>query len=1751
MNAAALLRELAEQGISLSARGERLQFEAPAGVMTDALREQLREHKQALLAELRISRETSGLPLSPAQESFWLLEQLNPGSHAALEQFQLVLRGGLNVAALSMAWQQLQNRHPVLRLRLAERPDGPLQRVAPYVEPVELQVKQLAPANLQQELREVAEAELTAGINLYRQPPLRARLLCVSAAETAAEHRLLVTAHHLVADGISVRLLQAELAELYRRNCEGAAEPEPANDYLQMLPLRDRQTPAADEVAALDYWRQQLADMPIAIDLPRVSPGQPDGRQQRLPMELPPALSDALRELARNNQTSLFTVLLAGLRALLSRLAHQADFGIGTAVTGRDDEAALATVGCFVNNLVLRNRAARELSFAQLLVAERDTLLAGLAHRQLPFQRLVAELNPPRRAAVHPLFQVLFLYATPDGPAPRAAGVEFALETFTRQRRESFWELEFSLTDGGPGQGLSGYLGYAEALFEAEFAAALPARLAQLLRAAAASPTLSLAELPLLLDGELDSLRRRGCGPQLAWSGPETLHELVREQVRATPERAALVCGRREWTYLELQARADALAGALQQQGLAPGDVVGLALEASPERIAAVLAVLACGGILLPLDPAYPSERLSFMLDDAGAELLLTDAATESCLPGESRRFRLNDFSWQGAPPSPVLVAADATAFLLYTSGSTGQPKGAKGVHRDAVRRCAWMWRAYDFDADEVFCQRTSLNFIDSLWEIFGALGCGARLVIPPRAAAQDPDQLLDCLRAHAVTHLVCVPTVLRALLASSQALRQRLPALRSCITSGEPLPPDLLRRWRRQAPDKTLINTYGMSEVWDVTHCEISNIETTSGPVPIGSPLAGVQVWLLDEALQPVPTGAVGELCVAGFGPGAGYWRRPELNAERFPAHPLVAGERIYRSGDLARWRPDGFLECLGRRDQQVKLRGLRIELTEVESALRSLPGVLEAGARIDGQGTATPRLLAWLVSGDRQRLDLEALRSQLRQRLPAAMLPARLLQVASLPLTPSGKLDRLGLVETPEFVTGRPASGLTATEQRVAAVWAALLGRPVVDAQADFFALGGHSLLAAQLMARLREEFQVQLQLGDLFAAPTVAGLAAALERRERGSPAALLPLPPRPSRLPLSFGQQRLWFLEQLDPGSPAYHIAFLLEIEGPLDLGALTAAATDLTQRHEALRSVFVSRNGKPSQQVLPACPLTPEVLPSSSESVFAAFARRPFDIEAGPLLRLGLAREAAGRHQLLLVAHHLVSDGRSSALLFRDLAALYASRITGAEPDLPSLRLQYVDFALWQRRALDSDALERSLAFWRQELAEAPAALTLAHDYPRPAEQRFRGGWLRRRIDGEALAALQALGQEHAASLPMVLLSAYYLMLRRYASQADILIGSPVQGRPDPCLEETVGLFVNTLIFRINITDNLPFDQVLGQVRETTLAAQAEQALPFEKLVEALQPARSLSRAPLFQAMFNFTEIPATVLPAGSSTWRLGPLLDHGVANFDLSLNIGRHADGAELIFEYDRDLFAVGSIAAMADVFMQILAAARADAGVVPELLSPAARAALLALNPEGAAALSAALVLDSFACFVNRQPHATATQDVDGRRFSYAQLNEQSLRVAAGLRQAGIRPGDIVALLLPAGSELLAGLLGVLRSGAVYLPLDPASPPERLAGMLADARPAALLIRDRASEPAGQRGLLMADLLQFPPDSQPDHVPASDDAAYALFTSGSSGRPKAVLVSHGALGRRRGQLAGCLCLVACGSSLADGESGL
>jgi amino acid adenylation domain-containing protein len=1506
-------------------------------------------------------RDGRGLPLSYAQGRLWLLDRLEPGSAQYNIPQALELRGALAPAALAAALAAIVRRHEVLRTRFAEVDGEPVQIPEP-ASPFTLPLVDLSALPGEQERLDaagwLATAEAARPFDLSRPPLLRAVLLRLG----PEEHRLLLTLHHIASDGWSQGILDRELAALYAAEVRGEPSPLPEVPIQYADFAAWQRSWMAGEILdrELSWWRERLARVPDVLDLPtdRPRPAVRSSRGAYLAMRLPDVAAEGLTRLARREGVTSFMVMLAAFEALLHRYTGQEGFLVGTPIANRTRAEIEGLVGFFVNTLVLRADLAGNPDFRELLRRTREVTLESYDHQDVPFEKLVEELRPERRLSHTPLFQVMLVTQNAAAGAAELPGL--MVRPLPVESGTTKFDLTLALEEREGG--LEAGVEYSTELFDAPTIERLCRHFGTLLGAAIAvdQRERGIGELPLLTPGERHELLAawNDTGRDFGLRGRALVHEQVAEQARRRPEALAVAAGPRRLTYGELEARSNGLAHRLRALGVGVGleSRVAVFMERTPERVVALLAVLKAGGAYVSLDPAHPRERLAFQIADAGSPVVLTQTALAGRLPELRVPVILLDGGLDGdgmgtrpdAPP--VEVVPESLAYVIYTSGSTGIPKGVEIPHRGLANLVAWHRDLYAVTPEDRATQVANPAFDASVWEVWPYLTAGASLHVPEEPVRVEPEALARWLAAEAIT-LSFLPTPL-----AEAMLDGELPAdlaLRALIVGG-----DRLHRGPVPGAAFRLMNHYGPSEV-----SVVSTVEPVEGDgVPsIGRPIANLRVYVVDFRGEPVPVGVPGELCIAGVGLARGYLARPDLTAEAFVPDPFTvadhAGERMYRTGDLVRWGREAKLEFLGRIDNQVKIRGLRIELGEIEAALAAHPQVREAAVLL-----REGRLVAYLSPVlSEMNPEAEELRAFLLARLPDYMVPAALVTLDALPLSANGKVDRqaLAALPPPTAATAAAEGPRTPVEAALAAIWAELLGLDGVGVHDNFFELGGHSLLATRVVARVRSVLGVDLPLVRLFEAPTVSGLAALVEAAARQA----VPLPPiaRTPRapgtqegLPPSLAQQRLWLLDRVDPGSPAFNVPTPFRVHGLLDVAALTAALTALVRRHEALRTVFAENEGHPRQLTLPAAAVPLPVLdltalpsvPREAEALRWAGeeGRLPFDLARGPLFRASLARLGSEEHVLCLNAHHVVTDGWSAEILVRELQVLYGAVRDGRPAALPELPLQYPDFAVWQRRSLSADAVAALLARWRERFGTDLPVLRLPTDRPRPAVQTVRGAHRSVRLPREVTEAARALSNRRGATLFMTFLAAFQALLHRYSRQPRIVVGSPMAGRGRPELEGIVGFFVNTVVLPVDVAGDLPFEVLVDRARDAALGAYALQDLPFEKVVEALQPERDRSRSPLFQVMFTFQDGRfRDDRAAGEAPLALEPLeISNQTSQFDLSLFTADLDDGLWVGVEYNTDLFAAATIDRLLDHYGRLLAAAVAMPATPVAELPPA-----------------------------------------------------------------------------------------------------------------------------------------------------------------------------------------------------------------
>ncbi|HYG62699.1 MAG TPA: amino acid adenylation domain-containing protein, partial [Thermoanaerobaculia bacterium] len=1236
-------------------------------------------------------------------------------------------------------------------------------------------------------------------------------------------------------------------------------------------------------------------------------------------------------------------------------------------------------------------------------------------------------------------------------------------------------------------------------------------------------------------------------------------HEVIAARAAERPAAVAVSHGGEVVTYGELDRRAEGIAHRLRAWGIGCEDRVGIFGERGVGMLATILGTLKAGTVFVPLDPRHPDPRLRAVLETAELRLI----ATQNELAARARELGPSVLCWDEPDTSDAADAAAVVeidprqlACVFYTSGSTGIPKGAMVEHAGMLNH---LWAKIDLlglDAASVVVQNASHCFDISVWQFLAALMTGGRVMIYGEETAIDPAGLLRAIRRDRVTVLETVPTLLEPMLQAAEEFAAAgesvdLPDLTRLISNAETLPVPLCRRWFERYPSVPLLNTYGATECSDDTTHQV--MHTPPPPdtlrVGVGRPIPGFRIHVLDPHLDLAPFGCPGQIGMAGVGVGRGYLGDPVKTAATFVPDPFAEepGDRLYLTGDLGRWTPDGELDFLGRRDHQVKIRGHRVELGEVEAVLARYHGLREVVVLALEAPAGGQQLVAYLVPGA-AGLDVAAVRAFLRERLPEPMVPTAFVELAALPLTANGKVDRRALPapEPQEREAGEHPR--TAVQVLLATVWAEVLGRERVGLADDFFALGGHSLLATQVTSRVRAVFGVELPVRAVFERPTVVEMAelvaAALGSGSSPHTPPLVPVP-RDRPLSLSFAQQRLWFLDQLEPGSPLYNIPAAVRLDGPLDPRLFGRVLGEIVRRHEVLRTTFLTVDGRPVQAISPPQPFPLPIVnltglggaerQTQAARLAAAESVRPFDLERGPVLRAALLRLQERQHVLLVTLHHIAGDGWSVDLFLRELALLYHAFAEGRPSPLPELAIQYADFAVWQRSWLAGEVLESQIAYWRERLAGAPAVLDLTTDRPRPAVPGHRGE--RWPVEPPAALAeeLRRLGRREGATLFMVVLAAFQTLLARHSGQGDVVIGTPIAGRDRLETEELIGFFVNTLALRIDSAGDPSFRELLARVREVTLGAYTHQELPFERLVETLQPERHLNRSPLFQVMFAFQNVPQG--GPGIPGLAISALpVDLEVAKFDLVLTLGESAAGLTGTLEYDADLFDRSTAARLASHLNRFLDEIAADparrVSEVPQL-APAEQHQLLVEWNDSAADYAGAVCLhELIESQVERSPDAVALS-CGGEELSYAELERRSNLLAHRLRELGAGPEVPVAMCVERSLAMLVGLLAVLKAGGAYVPLDPDYPSERLASMIEDSGASLLLAQSHLVPrlPAGNARVLLLDHedgAAAPGTGRPPARPIGgampDSLVYVLFTSGSTGRPKGAAISHRAI---------------------------
>ncbi len=1683
---------------------------------------------------------TYAFPLTFAQRRLWFLDQLAPGQTSYLIPWAIRIRGLVDIESLASSLSQIAERHEVFRTTFIEIEGEPAQLVSPPTRiPVPVvDLSQLSLSDAEKEAKRLTRIEAETPIDLSTGPILRAKLLLLA----PGDYVLLLTTHHIIFDGWSRSILVRELGIFYQafRAGNSAQIPELPIQYAdfavwQQEHLRDEQLDRQ-----LRFWKRQLQDLPLSIELPadRPRPAIQTYNGASFHFDLPPALSQQVKTVSQQQGVTPYMTLLAVFQALINRYTGQEDIPIGAPTANRNRPELEGIIGLFANTLVFRTQLSGDPTFHELLMRVKETALSAYANEEMPFEQLVQELRPERSLSHSPLFQILFsLRNTPSGSFQLA---DLQVDFFLGSGETSKYDLSMYLEER-PG-GFRGKLEYNTDLYDATTIERLQRHYQTLLESALKASGTQLSKLEMLDAAERTQLLVEWNDTTRDYPRNQCLHQVFEDQVKQRPDATAVTFGEERITYEVLNQRANQLARYLQQQGIGVGQRVGLFVERSIEMFVGLLGIQKSGAAYVPLDPAYPAERVRATLEAAGISFLVSQQALLPSLPHYSGKIVCLDqdralIEEQSSQNPGAPVTPDDAVYVIFTSGSTGRPKGVELGHRGVVNLLDWMREELNFRPGDVFPALASFAFDMSIPELYLALISGGTVALARRHLAADGEELARFLNEQGATLVHATPTTWSLLLDAGYTGDN----VTRCI-GAEPLPAETFTRLMDAAPGKPLYNFYGPTEttVWSTVQRLVSKSER----IVIGRPLANTEVYIVDRHGNPTAIGVPGEILIGGDGVAHGYLNEPGLTAEKFIPNTFsrLPKARLYRTGDLGRYLPDGRIEFAGRIDHQVKIRGYRIELGEIETTITQQASVRECVVLAREDDAGDKRLVAYIVAEPGATVATNEVRDWVRQKLPEYMVPAAVLVLDHMPLSPNGKVDRKALpAPEREFapIIGKMANPV---EEMIANIWAEILNTAEVTQSSNFFDLGGHSLLAAKVVARIRLALRVNLPLSAIFESPTVGGLADRVRTlvREDKNPFDT-PLVPANSghAAPLSFAQQRLWFLDQLEPNSPFYNVPMAARLHGPLDFTAMERSLNEIVARHESLRTTFQLQDEEPVQVVAPTMRLplttvdlghlTPDEREAEARRLVSEEARRPFNLATGPLFRALIVRFDADDHILMVNLHHAISDGWSLGILSNELAALYEAFRTGAPSPLSPLPLTYSDYALWQRNYLGGGALERQLDYWKKQMAGAPLSIELPTDHPRPPVQTFNGAKRTVSFSPELLENLKALSRKEGATLFITLLAGFNVLLARYSGQRDLVVGTAAAGRHHPETERLIGYFANTLVLRSDLSGEPTFKDLMRQVRETTLNAYANQDVPFEKLVEELNPARDMSRSPLFQVMIiqqnafqranTFGNLKAVPYSASGAA-----------AKVDLLLNVAEDAGKLRCALEFNTDLYDAPTIDRMLENYGVLLERATQDptqkVSQISLQRSEEREQFLVAWNATAAAYPSDKRVNQLFEEQAARTPDATAVI-FGGQELTYRDLNAQANQLANYLRARGVTNGDRVAIYLERSLAMMVALLGVQKCGAAYVPLDPAYPAERLKLIVEDGNIATLItlqpLLASLSDFGGTAVRLDSEAaaLASQSDSNPVNLGSSEDAIYVIFTSGSTGRPKGVEVTH------------------------------
>jgi amino acid adenylation domain-containing protein len=1686
------------------------------------------------------------LPLSYAQERLWFLAQLGYSEQYHVPKAVKVI-GDLHEEALQKAINFTAARHEILRTGFKAVDGRAIQVITPDVS-IGLEKRDLSGLNKEQQ-----EKDCQTIIREFVQRPFElsqaplVRVILVKLDEDI--HIFGICMHHIISDGWSTGILTREISRAYAAYTKGK-EPELEKLKTQYADYAvwQREVMTEEELdKEIRYWKTHLAgymDLDLPTDYPR--PRQISGKGGHVKFSLKNEKTRELKKLCQEKQVTLFTAFMTSVYLLMRSCSRQWDICLGMPVANRNHRDIEDLIGFFVNTLVVRINTGEQgdITIRQLLKKVQEEIVTAQDHQDVPFEKVVETIQPTRDLSRTPIFTVMVTDVNTRGEELEFG--ENQLESVDLDYGTSKFDLTAAFSEKEDGD-IGIYIVYSQDLYQEKTIERIGKYLVKIMTHLVEEPGKTIDEIELPGEEEKQKLLIEWNNTAASYPKDQCIHDLFRQQVKKTPENIAVVFEDQELSYWELDERSTGLALYLQIQGIKPDCIVGICLEQSLEMIVGILGILKAGGAYLPIDQAYPGARIRYMLTDSNVRVLLTTANLQVKVKaevegnlGQPPGLPLQCINIETDLTSPVKqplststcrVSPTNLAYVIYTSGSTGKPKGVMVEHSSVINLSQWHIHQFKLSPGDSTTLFASFGFDAAVWELFPYLLNGNTLHLLDDQVKHHPDTLNQYFESNKIT-IAFLPTQF-----CEQFFSLNNRSLRILLTGG-----DQLNRFPKPGVRYTFFNNYGPTENTVVSSC--TRIDSTTEKITIGKPVQNTQFYILNENLIAVPIGMPGELHISGAGLARGYLNQAELNQEKFIESPFKPGIKMYKSGDLTRWRPDGNIEFLGRKDHQVKIRGFRIECGEIEAVLANYPKVQDVVVIARSVHNST-QLVAYYVAIDKgQVLEVTETRSYLQAKLPEYMIPAAFVSLEAIPLTPSGKVDRKALLRievepgnSREYIAPR-----TGTQKQLARIWEEVLGAPRVGIHDNFFELGGHSLLATQIISRINKELEVEVPLGKLFEVPRLESLSRVIEESK---PYRVVPLVPfrRTEQLPLSYAQERLWFLARLGY-SEQYHVPNVMKIKGDLDEEALQKAINFITARHESLRTGFKTIDSGAIQVIEKTAAtgieqedlsgLGEEEQDRESQIIIREFVQRPFKLEQAPLMRVLLIKLASDTFIFGMCMHHIVSDGWSMGILTREITRAYAAYKKGKEPGLEPLKVQYADYAVWQRAVMTEAKLNKELTYWKEQLT-GYEDLDLPTDYPRPKELSGKGGYVRYRLEKEQVRLLTKLGQEKQMTLFTLLMASVYILLRRYSQQGDICLGMPTANRNHRDIENLVGFFINTLVIRIDTGEKtvITVEQLLNKVQDGLVAAQDQQDMPFEKVVESIQPTRDLSRTPIFQVLVNYVNTGREELQFGDSTLEEVEI-DYGLSKFDLTFAFVHQEDNSLGInIKYSQDLYREETIERMGGHLVKIMNNLVKDRGKAIdeiELLSWQEKEKILVQwNKNEMEYPKDKCIHELFWEQVKKTPNQVAVVLKD-QKLTYRELDERSTRLALVLQKRGIISDRLVGICLERSLEMIIGILGILKAGGAYVPIDPEYPEERIRYMLINSDVTVLLAQEKMEEKVP--GLFSDKTIEvIVLDKQWDKIEKakgklkkevqSFHLAYVIYTSGSTGKPKGVMVQH------------------------------